>query len=356
MKAKSRFLGIDDAPFRFSDETVPVVGVVVQAPSYIEGVLTTLAEVDGHDATERIAAMVRRSRYLAGFAAILIDGTAVGGFNVVDIDALHEAVDRPVVTVTRKKPNLDSIETALRRRFDDWKERLEIIRPHEILDSGIPHDGIAHEEGLDRAGFDRFGYFGGSVCARSVRRNGLEQRLDEPRLVTDSAVAEHLCAHAGFERLLNPLHPRVGRTVRVDFRSESGLPRFDVVQERVACEPGSHEDERLSDLHHASLREDLVTVNGPGVSRREHLAVTGRADRRQLPNAILAELCEERFFVVQGQEGDEGLLRRSNGLLDPPQLMRLPRLDDGEDVIDRDVQGVMPPEVLRSLDDDAGDS
>jgi len=77
MKAKSRFLGIDDAPFRFSDERVPIVGVVVQAPSYIEGVLTTLAEVDGHDATERIAAMVRRSRYHAGLAAILIDGTAV---------------------------------------------------------------------------------------------------------------------------------------------------------------------------------------------------------------------------------------------------------------------------------------
>ncbi len=132
MKAKSRFLGIDDAPFRFSNETVPIVGVVVQAPSYIEGVLTTLADVDGHDATERIAAMVRRSRYRAGLAAILIDGTAVGGFNVIDIDAVHAAVDRPVVTVTRKKPNLGSMEAALRRRFDDWQERLAIIRRHEI--------------------------------------------------------------------------------------------------------------------------------------------------------------------------------------------------------------------------------
>src|SRR5256712_13192386 len=128
MKAKSRFLGIDDAPFRFSDETVPVVGVVVQAPSYIEGVLITLAEVDGHDATERIAAMVRRSRYLAGLAAILIDGTAVGGFNVIDIYALHLAVDRPVVTVTRQKPNLDCLAIALRRRFDGWQERLAVIR------------------------------------------------------------------------------------------------------------------------------------------------------------------------------------------------------------------------------------
>ena len=142
MKAKSRFLGIDDAPFRFSDETVPVVGVVVQAPAYIEGVLTTLAEVDGHDATERIAAMVRRSRYLAGLGTILIDGTAVGGFNVIDIDALHEAVDRPVVTVTRKKPNLDSIETALRRRFEDWKERLAIIRRHEIESIRTGHGSL----------------------------------------------------------------------------------------------------------------------------------------------------------------------------------------------------------------------
>src|SRR2546429_9451225 len=83
MKAKSRFLGIDDAPFHFSDESVPVVGVVVQAPSYIEGVLTTMAEVDGHDATDRIAAMVAGSRYRAGLAMILIDGTAGGGFNGV---------------------------------------------------------------------------------------------------------------------------------------------------------------------------------------------------------------------------------------------------------------------------------
>ena len=132
MKAKSRFLGIDDAPFRFSDESVPVVGVVVQAPSYIEGVLTTLAEVDGHDATDRIASMVRGSRYRAGLAMVFIDGTAVGGFNVIDVDVLREAVGRPIVTVTRRKPYLAAIETALRRRFDDWDERLALIRRHPV--------------------------------------------------------------------------------------------------------------------------------------------------------------------------------------------------------------------------------
>src|SRR3989442_1149662 len=219
--------------------------------------------------------------------------------------------------------------------------------PHEMLDSGIPGDGVAHEEGLDRAGFDRFGDFGGTVCARPVRGDGLQQRLDEPRFVTDPAVAEHLRADARFERLLNPLPPWVRRTVRVDFRGQGRLPRFDVLQERVAREAGSHEDQRLSDFHDAQLREDLVKVDGTGVARREHLAVPGRANRRQFTNSVLPELGENRFFVIQGKEGDEGLLCRSNGFLDPPQLMRLPRLDDGEDVIDRDVQRVMPPEVLR---------
>src|SRR5439155_1647254 len=90
------------------------------------------AQVDGHDATDRIAAMVAGSRYRAGLAMILIDGTAVGGFNVIDVDSLHERVDRPVVTVTRRKPDLAAIETALRRRFDDWEDRLRLMRRHRV--------------------------------------------------------------------------------------------------------------------------------------------------------------------------------------------------------------------------------
>src|SRR2546430_11781152 len=130
MKAKSRFLGIDDAPFHFSDESVPVVGVVVQAPAYIEGVLTTMAQVDGHDATDRIAAMVAGSRYRAGLAMILIDGTAVGGVNVIDVDSLHETVDRPVVTGTRREPGLGARATGLLPRFHDREGRLRVLLRH----------------------------------------------------------------------------------------------------------------------------------------------------------------------------------------------------------------------------------
>lgn len=139
MKPKSRVLGIDDGPFRFGDVEVPVVGVVVQAPSYIDGVLHTRAQVDGRDATERIGGMIRRSRYREGLAMVLVDGSAVGGFNVIDVDRLHADAGVPVATVTRRRPDFPAIERALRRRFEDWEGRWEILRRHPIEEVSTRH-------------------------------------------------------------------------------------------------------------------------------------------------------------------------------------------------------------------------
>jgi endonuclease V-like protein UPF0215 family len=139
MKPKSRFLGIDDGPFHFGDDEVPLVGVAVQAPSYIEAVLMARAHVDGRDATERILGMVRASRYREGLRMVFLNGIAVGGFNVVDIEALHEELKVPVVTVTRRAPDVDAIRDALRRRFDDWEERWALIKDHRVEEVRTRH-------------------------------------------------------------------------------------------------------------------------------------------------------------------------------------------------------------------------
>ena len=132
MKPKSRFLGIDDGPFHFGDDEVPLVGVAVQAPAYIEGILMTHAHVDGRDGTERILGMVRTSRYREGLRMVFLNGIAVGGFNVIDIDALHRELRVPVVTVTRRAPDLEAIRGALRRKFDDWEERWALMKDRRI--------------------------------------------------------------------------------------------------------------------------------------------------------------------------------------------------------------------------------
>lgn len=125
-------MGIDDSAFSFDEDEVVVVGAVVRMPNYLEGVLKTTADVDGSNATERLVEMIGGSRYAENIAAVMIDGIAVGGFNVIDIEALHEELGIPVATVTRDEPDLASMQTALKAKFADWNERYSLIVSTEL--------------------------------------------------------------------------------------------------------------------------------------------------------------------------------------------------------------------------------
>lgn len=149
MKEQVRVLGIDDAPFSFEDETVEIVGVLVRLPSYVEGILLSEVQVDGEDATERVGEMVAHSRFLEGLALLLLDGAALGGFNVVDVEALHERLRVPVATATRKEPDMVSIERALKSRFPDWEARLEVMARARLQRVGTGHKPLfVHAVGL----------------------------------------------------------------------------------------------------------------------------------------------------------------------------------------------------------------
>jgi endonuclease V-like protein UPF0215 family len=56
---------------------------------------------------------VRTSRFYPQLHAVLLQGIAFAGFNVVDIHALHRALQLPVLVVARKRPNLHAIRSAL---------------------------------------------------------------------------------------------------------------------------------------------------------------------------------------------------------------------------------------------------
>ena len=132
MKRQIRVLGIDDSEFTFRDSTVPVVGVVMRAPSYIEGVMKTEVRVDGDDATDVIGKMVAGSRYRDQLRLIMIDGVTLGGFNIIDIGRLHACLEIPVATVTRDKPDMNAIKSALKKHFADWEDRFGLISAGKI--------------------------------------------------------------------------------------------------------------------------------------------------------------------------------------------------------------------------------
>jgi hypothetical protein len=127
MKQQIRILGIDDSPFRFGDRKALVVGALVRIPNYLEGVMRTDVTVDGADSSERLIEMISRSRYKDQIKAVMIDGIALAGFNVVDLEVLHQALRTMIITVTRDQPDLAKMKSALRKYFDDWERRYELI-------------------------------------------------------------------------------------------------------------------------------------------------------------------------------------------------------------------------------------
>ncbi len=138
VKPHVRVLGIDDGPFSFGDARAPLVGAVVRLPNYVEGLMVRSVGVDGTDANDRIVEMLASSRYRDGLKLAMLDGAALGGFNVVDIGELAERTGVPFATVTRDPPDMAKIEKALKANFDDWKERLAVLKRHKLreLDTG----------------------------------------------------------------------------------------------------------------------------------------------------------------------------------------------------------------------------
>lgn len=111
MKPIANFMGVDDGPFPPGHRgDVPLVATQF-TQARLDGVLTGKARVDGRNATDRIAAMILGSKFEP--RVVLLGGIAVGGFNVVDLHALHAQLERPVLVVARKRPNLTRIREAL---------------------------------------------------------------------------------------------------------------------------------------------------------------------------------------------------------------------------------------------------
>ncbi len=155
MKREIRIVGIDDMPFSFKDKKTSIVGAVMRGGIYLEGVLKGAVTIDGRDSTEAIINMVKKSRHAGQLKIIMIDGVALGGFNVVDGNQIFEETGLPVITVTRDKPDMKKIEEALKKHFDDWKERMEIINKGELHEIKLQYTiyskffGISTNEGKE---------------------------------------------------------------------------------------------------------------------------------------------------------------------------------------------------------------
>lgn len=111
--AITNVVGFDDAPFeRAHRGNVLLIGAVVSG-TRLDGVLSTRVRRDGRNSTERMIEIIRASQFRDHIRAVLLQGIAVAGFNVVDVYALHDALQLPVIAVARRQPNFPAIRRAL---------------------------------------------------------------------------------------------------------------------------------------------------------------------------------------------------------------------------------------------------
>ena len=122
-----RVIGVDDAPFGRARGSRVHVAAVVCALTRMEGMCWGHATRDGRDATDVIGALIASSKFLDQSHLVLLDGVAISGWNVIDLEALHQRLDRPCVAVMRRPPDMGAVERSL-ALFEDGAERLAIIR------------------------------------------------------------------------------------------------------------------------------------------------------------------------------------------------------------------------------------
>jgi len=174
MKRKVKIMGVDDSPFSFEDKNTRLVGVVVRAPNYLEGVLSCMVTVDGLDSTEKIAQMLNGSGHEKQIRGIMVNGACVAGFNAVDIEGLTELTGVGTMTITNNRPGESAVRDALRKHFPDWKERLDILEKGKKITIKIEEGKRSYEL------YARYCGMGGEEAIEMVDISRVRGSLPEP--------------------------------------------------------------------------------------------------------------------------------------------------------------------------------
>lgn len=157
IKPEIRVLGVDDGFFiPHSKGFAPVIGVVFRGGYWLDGVMSTKVEIDGFDATDKIASMIVNSTHFRQLRVVMLDGITFAGFNVVDLKKLGAEIKLPVIAITRDKPDLDEIHAALDKLPESqrrWKALLNAGRIFEVSTRSdrekvyVELNGIPEEDG-----------------------------------------------------------------------------------------------------------------------------------------------------------------------------------------------------------------
>jgi len=126
-------VGVEDGSFQKGITQKALLAAVLLKGVSIENIKITRITVDGLDATEKLAEILNEWE----FGVVLLAGVSFAGFNVIDATEIHNRFRKPVIIITRTKPDNKAVKRALQTHFEDWKTRWRVFEnlgsAHKII-------------------------------------------------------------------------------------------------------------------------------------------------------------------------------------------------------------------------------
>jgi hypothetical protein len=126
-------VGVEDGSFLKGTTRKALLAAVLFRGVEIKDVKITKITVDGLDATKKFAKILNQWT----FDTILLAGVSFAGFNVIDPMIIHKKFGKPVIIISRERPDNKAVKRALQQHFEDWKIRWEVFRKlgsiHEVI-------------------------------------------------------------------------------------------------------------------------------------------------------------------------------------------------------------------------------
>ncbi|MFX1509050.1 MAG: DUF99 family protein [Promethearchaeota archaeon] len=120
LKVGTRLLGIAESGVTGASSSI-LCGVVIRSDLVIDGVIWDHVTIRGMDATQTILRMLERLNRL-DIRGIMLHGTVIAGYNIVDMTLLFEELSLPIISVT-KQPQENLKQHLLSTFPEDWSNR-----------------------------------------------------------------------------------------------------------------------------------------------------------------------------------------------------------------------------------------
>jgi endonuclease V-like protein UPF0215 family len=127
MKDNPITIGFDDASFDLHSNSkyTQLIGVICQGTRMVSAIRDEIT-IDGDDATKKLIKLIKSNEKHVQY--IITHSITFGGFNLVNLESIYSIVQKPIIAITEKEVDFDSVKKALQEKFPSkYSKKLHCI-------------------------------------------------------------------------------------------------------------------------------------------------------------------------------------------------------------------------------------